>query len=133
MGPAQHEKFKELLLAEALKPTTPQDQAEAIKKIYSDVPATRAGKRRQRRAQRHLETQAAHAIEARATELGVTTEELDAMETADIGAILPPGWFQAVIAALPQILAFVTAIAKLFGLGVIMVAAMLLWLSGLMA
>ncbi len=72
--------------------------------------------RQKKRARNALEKKADEAITTKALEMGVTQEELDMAEGAKVGSILPAGWFQALLAALPGILAFIAQILAMFGL-----------------
>jgi len=109
MGPLQRIEFWKQMKATAADPKTAPADAANLNKLM-------APGWRNRRARRAFEAQAAATITAKALESGMTEAELTDAELADETAILPAGWFQALLAALPQILAFVQAILKLFGI-----------------
>lgn len=110
MGPLQHLEFWKQMKTTAADPkTAPADAANLNKLLAPGI--------QQWKARRAFEKQAATAITAKALESGMTADELSDAELADATAILPSGWFQALLAALPTILSFVESILKLFGIG----------------
>lgn len=104
--------LKTQLLKYALAPGTPAADTAAIERIYggSSILHRMAVRSLERRAKRHM-------LEA-AAKNGIVLD-MAAIDKLPPGAILPPGWLQAFIAALPQILAFIQSLMKLFGLGAI--------------
>jgi hypothetical protein len=109
MGPLQRIEFYKALQSHAALPSTSQADATNVKALFGVGRAHRL-------ARRSLESQAAHAIANHALAAGMTEAELATAEDADIGGILPAGWFQALLAALPQILTFIAQILSWFGI-----------------
>lgn len=68
------------------------------------------------KARKALEDKAKEAMAVKANEMGVSPDVMQEAEDARVGAVLPSGWFQVLLAALPQILAFVEEILKLFNI-----------------
>jgi hypothetical protein len=112
MGPLQHLEFWKQMKTTANDPLTAASDAANLHTLLG------VGLK-QFKARRAFEKQAESAIVAKAMSMGMTEDEMTAAEMADdvsVGAILPAGWFAALVAALPKILSFISAILAMLGL-----------------
>jgi hypothetical protein len=102
--------LKAELLKYATAPGTSAADTAAIERLYAGTSFLHKAAQRivERRARQHI-------LEA-AAKAGITLD-MAAIDALPPGAILPPGWLQALLAALPQIMAFIQAILKMFGIG----------------